>query len=47
MEKQVPPGEMVAHYRRQRRLADLDGSLPVPQVTAALIEAVKARMGSK
>ena len=44
---QIPPGELIAHYRRKRKLADIDGAMPVTEVTAALVEAVKARSGSK
>jgi adenylate kinase len=47
LDAQWTPPDLMAHYRRQRKLADIDGSMPVAKVTEALVEAVKSRSGSK
>jgi adenylate kinase len=43
LQNQKPPPEMLAHYRGQERLAEIDGTEPVEQVTQAVLQAVDER----
>ncbi len=41
LEKQKPPAELIAHYRRAGVLREIDGQGSLDDVTAALLEAIK------
>ena len=42
LEKQVPPMlEVVEHYRGAGLLAEVDGTLPIDDVSAAILEVVR------
>jgi adenylate kinase len=43
LENQKPPPEMLAHYRGQEKLTEIDGTGQVEQVTEALLHAVDER----
>jgi len=43
LEQQKPPAELVAHYRDQGKLVDIDGTKGVDEVTAAILEKIEAR----
>lgn len=42
LEMQRTPADLVAHYRKQGKLADVDGTKPVDDVTAAILRAIEA-----
>ncbi len=41
LEKQKPPADMLAHYRGQGKLVDIDGQQSVEAVTADLTKAIE------
>jgi adenylate kinase len=43
LQNQKPPPEMLAHYRGQGRLKEIDGTEPVQRVTQAVLQAVDER----
>lgn len=43
LEKQRPPADMVAHYRAQSKLAEINGSQAVDAVTADLVKVIEQR----
>ncbi len=43
LEKQKPPENLIAHYRDQRKLKDIDGMQPVEDVTADLLREVDGK----
>jgi adenylate kinase len=42
LERQKPPEDLLAHYRAQGKLRDIDGARPVESVTSALVDAIEA-----
>jgi adenylate kinase len=40
LEQQKPPADLIAHYRAQGKLLDINGLQPVENVTAAVLEAI-------
>jgi adenylate kinase len=42
LETMKPPAEMLGHYRRAKRLCEVDGMQPVGRVTADLLDCLKA-----
>ena len=47
LDRQWTPAELLAYYRMQRKLVELDGLLPAVEVTRELIDKVTSRVGSK
>jgi adenylate kinase len=41
LEKQMPPADLLGHYRDQGKLQDVDGSKPVEAVTEDLVSAIQ------
>jgi adenylate kinase len=41
LQQQKPPSDMLAHYRDEKKLKDLDGTQSVEQVTAAMLAAIE------
>jgi adenylate kinase len=47
LDSQWPPEDLLAHYRRQGKLVEIDGLRPVASVTDSLVESVKSRASKK
>jgi adenylate kinase len=43
LQNQKPPPEMLAHYRGQEKLTEIDGTEPIERVTTALLQAIDER----
>jgi adenylate kinase len=47
LDRQFPPADLLAHYRRQGKLVEVDGSRSVADVTESLVERVESLKSKK